>query len=60
VGVESTGTDHTGSSGWLTTDRKQVLIASAVFVISLSTFPGWIFTITDGVAGALIGDPPNT
>ena len=48
-----------GLSGWPTTDRKQVLVASAVFVISLSTFPGWIFTITDGVAGALIGEPPN-
>jgi len=36
-----------------------VLIASAVFMISLGLFPGWVFTITDGVAGALIGEPPN-
>ena len=47
--------------GGLTTDRKHVLVASAVlFVISLGVlipafgiFFGWLFTITGGIAGGI-------
>ncbi|MBX0287010.1 hypothetical protein [Haloarcula salinisoli] len=57
--VESTGKSEV--RGGLNTDRKHVLIASAVlFVISLGVLIpalgivlGWLFTITGGIAGGI-------
>jgi len=58
--VESAGTSEV--RGGINTDRKHVLVASAVlFFISLGVlipalgiFLGWIFTITGGIAGGII------
>jgi len=59
MSVESAG--HSELRGGLTTDRKHVLVASAIlFFVSLGVlipalgiFLGWLFTITGGIAGGI-------